>query len=256
MVISSGINEKTIMGLVKAFSDSVAPLTKEIEIQYELETGNHKHGTAWDIRFTRIKKAALQNDLVVLKLKRGMWTFVTVLNLDTGIMYVFSKEKNFDLVIKNFGKNKIHYFHAFVSKNGDPIELDNHQLEFFSTISEEYEARRIEEVQKILGENYPDVKAVVFVIGKEENGKITEVEARLYNRYFQLLDIENWSEFISEDHQYEDIFVSNEESEDESVEEWVIPTLKAHIKQRKHAFDKKIAEEKKDRDDLNEEKKS
>lgn len=250
MVISSGINDETIKDLVKAFSSSVASLVKEMEMQYELETGNHKHGSAWDIRFNRIKKAALKNNLVVLTRKRGFWTFVVVLNLDTGFLYVFSKEENFEVVIKNFGKKKIHYFHAFVSKNSGPVELEHQQLGFFSRLPDDYETRRIAEVQKILAEDYPAVKEVVFVIGKEKDGKIVEVEARLYNRYFELLDTENWSKFISEDYQYEDIFISNEQLIDDSVQKPVIPVVKEHIKRRKDSFKKKIAEEKKTKDNL------
>ncbi len=152
MKIISGLNDETIESLVKAFAGTTNDVVDEIKQEYGLETGNFKNGGVWDIRFRRIKQVALENGLIVLTKRRGIWTFICVLDTGTGILYVFSKEKNLDIVIKKLGRKNIHYFHAFVSLSSGPIDLDYQQISLFPTLTEEYENRRLREAQKILGE--------------------------------------------------------------------------------------------------------
>ncbi|MCM3452756.1 DUF5986 family protein [Heyndrickxia oleronia] len=236
--------------IVKAFTSTTHDVIREIQVEHGLDTGNFKSGGNWDLRFKRIKNAALKHGLIVLTKKRGIWNFILVLNINTGIMYVFSKDKNIKTVIKKLGKNSIHYFHAFVSLNSDPYELDNQQMELFPMLSEEYEAKRIQEVQKILGEEYPLVKQVVFVVALEEDRKIVGVEAKLFNRYFELKDVENWTSYMSTD-DYSDIFISNELPLEQ--QQTVIPKLKQSVKDRKHHFDKTIATRKSEKEQFKEE---
>ncbi|HWL22405.1 MAG TPA: DUF5986 family protein [Ureibacillus sp.] len=252
MKISLGINQEVIGELVKAFSDSTTQTLNEVIQEQGWETGNFKNGANWDTRFKRLKKVALQNNLVVLTRKRGIWTFIVLLNIQTGVMYVFSKEKNIEIVKRNFGKKKIHYFHAFLSLNSGPVELDNQQLEFFPKVTDDYDARRIFEVQKILGEEYPLVKQVVFVVAKEEGRKIIGVEAQLYNRYFGLLDSEDWTSSMSVD-QYDDLLEPAEQTFDEDDISDIIPKVKQTVKDRKNHFDKKIAQKKKETEQSKEE---
>ncbi|MBL5794170.1 DUF5986 family protein [Heyndrickxia sporothermodurans] len=230
--VGIGMDETVIGSLVKAFALETKSVTNEVKLENDWHTRNFENGGSWDTRFGRITKSALEHGLVVLQRKRGTWEFVVVLNTETGFLYVFSKEKNFDIVQKKFGKNKIHYFHAFVSINSGPVDLDDLQQELFPRFPEEYEQKRIEEVRKILGEEYPHVNRIVFVIGKEESKRIVNVEAKLYNRYFELVDMEDWSKYIPSD-QYGDIFVPNEQINDEVEEPKVIPKVKQTIKNRK-----------------------
>lgn len=229
--VNIGLDESTVESMVKAFSHNTDPVINEVREEYGWDTGNYKNGGSWDTRFNRIKLSALQNDLVVLQRKRGIWNFIVVLDIEDGQLFIFSKEKNFDIVKKKFGENSIHYFHALVSLNSKPRNLDNQQLELFSTTTDEYEARRLEEVQKILGEEYPLVKEVIFVIGEEENHRFVKVEARLYTRFFELVDKEDWTAYIA-DEQYEDVLELNESGNDDT-EEFVIPKVKKAIKNRK-----------------------
>jgi hypothetical protein len=243
--ISLGLSRTVTKDLVKAFTNSTSHVLKDIQLEHGLDTGNYKNGGAWDVRFKRIREVALSNDLVVLEISRGaLWTFNCILNLETKSMLVFSKEKNLDIVIKKLGTNSIHYFHAFVALNGDPLELDNQQLGLFSPLPDNYEERRLDEVRKILGERYPDVNQVVFVVAKEEDKQITSVEARLFNRYFSLLDIQDWSDYISEE--FNDIFVSNEQDIDQEDEIKPIAKIKPSVKNKKHSFNEKLTKKKDD----------
>ena len=153
-------------------------------------------------------------------------------------------------VIKKLGKKSIHYFHALVSINSNPFDLDRQQQELFPIFTEEYEARRLEEVLKILGEDYPKVKQVVFVVSQEVDRQVTGVEARLYNKYFEPVDVEDWSSYVSED--YSDIFVSNEQDND--IETKPIAKIKDSIKIKRDHLKPTIpkkTDDKKKEEDLN-----
>lgn len=246
MKISTGTEKQVIRDIVKAFSKNTQDVIYDIQMEHGLDTGNFINGGVWDVRFNRIKLAALQNGLVVLKRKRGIWKFILLLDVESGIMYVFTRDNNLETVIKQLGKKNIHYFHAFVSLNSGPLEMGTQQLGLFSMFPEDYEAKRLAEAQKILGEEYPQVKQVVFIVAKEEAKQIVSVEARLFNRYFELLDVENLSSFISGDN-YSDIFVSNEKTIAE-VPAPVIPKVKQNIKERKNHFDQGIPSAKNKKD--------
>jgi hypothetical protein len=244
-----GLNRSIAELLVGSFTEGTDSIINEIKEEHGMDTGNFKNGGSWDIRFNRIKQVALQNDLVVLTRRRGIWSFVCALDIDTGSLYIFSKEKNLDTVVKNFGKKKIHYFHAFVSLNSGPLEFDTQQLSLFVTLSDEYENKRLMEVQNILGEEYPLVKQVIFVVAQEIDRKMVSVEARLYNRYFELVDKVDWSMYVSKD-EYSDLAVLNEEVMENTD---IIPKVKLSIKKRKEHFDQEIAKKKLNDNDIKEE---
>lgn len=247
MDIAAGMDNSVIDDIVKAFSGTIQDLVYEVKQEYGWDTENFKNGGMWDARFNRIKYAALKNDLVVLMRKRGIWTFVCVLNPDTGILYVFSKEKNLEAVAKNFGRKNIHYFHAFVSLNSEEVDLENKQMSLFPKLTDDYEARRIEEVQKILGEDYPLVEQVVFIVAKEENREIVGVEAKLYNRFFEPLDTENWTLFVPKDEYSRILGVEEENVDNTDNNSIILPKVKQQIKNRRDMLEKEIALKKEDR---------
>ncbi|MFB9327816.1 DUF5986 family protein [Paenibacillus aurantiacus] len=238
--------------LVRSFTEGTDQVISEIKEEYGMDTGNFKNGGAWDIRFRRIKSTALQHNLVVLTRRRGIWNFVCAIDLDTGNLYIFSKEKNLDKVVKNFGKRKIHYFHAFVSLNSGPVDFDNQQMLLFESLTEEYEYKRLMEVQRILGDEYPLVKRVIFVVAQEVNRKIIGVEAKLFNRYFELVDKLDLSMYIAKD-EYSDLSLPAELDEDEEESLSTIPKIKQSIKNRRLSSDDKIPVKKSDKNNEEEE---
>lgn len=245
--MSFGINESTIESLVNAFSESTRSVMNDIRIEHGLNTGNFQNGGAWDVRFNRLTQAALKNELVVITKRRCIWTFILLLNAETGSLFIFSKQKNLENVIKKFGKDSIHYFHAIVSLNSDPVEFESQQQGLFSMFPDEYEERRLMEAQKVLGEDYSSVSQVIFVTAQEEQGKFVKVEAKLFNRYFELMDIEDWTSYASID-QYSDIIVPSEKSiiEDSETNK-VIPKVKKEVINRKKQFKKPIPNEKREK---------
>ena len=252
MSISSGMGHLVIGNLVKAFTGTTNEVVNVVRQEYGWDTGNFKNGGSWDTRFNRIKQVALQNELLVLTRKRAIWSFICVLNLDSGTLYVFSKDKNLEGVIKKLGRENIHYFQAFVSLNSDPVDMDNQQMSFFSVFPEDYEMRRIREAQKILGEEYPLVNQVIFVVAKEEERKIVGVEAKLFNRYFELIDVQDWSAHVPDD-EYGSILVIDEETIDNTENIGIIPKVKLEVKNRKNHFEKEIPSKKQQKKDIKEE---
>lgn len=252
MDLDIGLDESTIKDLVQAFGGTTQDVVMEVRQEYGWDTANFKNGGMWDIRFNRIKSAALQHDLTVVKRKRGIWTFLCVLDL-AGVLYIFSKENNLETVIKNFGKKNIHYFHAFVSLNGTAVDLGDRQMSLLPRLTDDYEERRVEEIQKILGEDYPQVEQVVFVVAKEENREIVGVEARLYSRFFEPLGSEDWSSFVPKD-EYSRILGVEEGIVEDTDSDVVIPKVKDKIRRRRDADETEIAlRRQKDSDAINKE---
>lgn len=223
-----GFSDTAVKDLVKAFSESTIKDLNDMTMEYGLHTGNFKSFGSWDLRFNRISNAARKHGLDVLTRKRGgLWTFNAVLNPDTGALIVFTKEKNLNLVIKEFGSESIHYFHALLSKN-----RENQQTELFREYADEFDAKRTIEAQKILEEDYSSVNQVFFIVGQEESKKMTSAAIKLYDSYFNLLDIIDLTNNIPEDN-YDDIFVSNEQNTNEEEEAPLIPVIKESTKKRK-----------------------
>ncbi|MBD8007446.1 DUF5986 family protein [Bacillus norwichensis] len=240
-----GLSEAGIKSIVQAFSDKTIDVLNEAGELYGLnETGNFKNFGSWDLIFNRIKNAALLHDLIVIKKKRGNWKFIIILDDETGTLLVFTKEKNIEKVIKDFGKENIHYFHAFVGMNPNPIELADRQLQLFPIITNEYEEKRIAEAQKILGEDYSSVNQVIFITAKEERKEIISVEARLYSPYFELLDRNDWSQYITEK-QYSDVLnVFDDETVDNDDEIGTIPKVRKEIQDSKKLTEERIPSQK------------
>ncbi|QDY45794.1 hypothetical protein FK545_11275 [Planococcus glaciei] len=237
MEIEYGTKREIVGDLIRAFTKSPFDVIDEIKQEHEMSTENFKSRGAWDVRFDRIKHTALHHELAVLTKKRGIWTFICVLDLDSGTLFVFSKKNNLESIMKKLGRKSIHYFHAFVSVDSHPMDLDEQQLSFFPILHEEYEARRLQEIRKILGEDYPSVSQVVFLVADEVHGKILGAKAMLFNRFFEEIAIDDLSLYIVEEG-YSDIFTV-EETDTIEEEKTLIPKVKEQVKKRRDYFEKK-----------------
>ncbi|WP_214738107.1 DUF5986 family protein [Exiguobacterium sp. s162] len=232
-----------IANLVNAFTESVDFTLTDIKNDYDLTTENGKHGLAWDIRFDRIKTSALSDELVVLTKKRNnLWSFICVLDDQDSVLYIFVKDKNLKRIKKKFGKNSIHYFHAFVSINGQPYNLNETQLSLFQTLSSEYEMNRVLEVQKVLGDDHLRVKEVKFIVAKEEAKQIIGAEVHKYDSFFNLISIEDYSNHISTP-TFSDVITNTQVSEISETQE-IIPKIKDSLKKRRQVDNNPIPKNK------------
>lgn len=226
------VEESIVSQMVKGFSQSTVDTIRDIAHEYDLsKTGNFKNMGSWDVRFSRVSRVGLQNGYLALVKKRGVWNFLVLLNEATGTLYVFSKEKNIELVKKNFGKDKIHYFHALLTINGEFIELTNGEMNLFEDYYAEYDEKRLIEARKVLSEDFSSVKQVVFVVGKEVDKEIAEVEARLYNKYFELVDVMDWSNYIDKVEYADADSYSYSEDEEHQVNELLVK-VKQEVKDK------------------------
>ncbi|WP_214779317.1 DUF5986 family protein [Exiguobacterium sp. s22] len=224
-------SSEKIGNIINAFTEPVILTLSDIKTDYDLTTENGKHGLAWDIRFNRIKTRALLNNFVVLTKKRNnLWSFICVLDDSDDILYVFVKNKNLMRIKKEFGKNSIHYFHAIVSLDGKPHDLNELQLSLFPPLSQEYELNRLLEVKKVLGDDHLRVKEVRFIVAKEEDRQIVGAEVHKYDRYFNLTSIEDYSNYVSLPTVNE--ITLNSELTDEKEQQVVIPKIKDSLKKQ------------------------
>lgn len=220
-----------INSLSKAFSKSVSRDVNEILSENLLSTYNGKYMLIWDFRFTNIEKTTIEIGFKSLRIKRGgLWTAVASLDLETGYLYIYTKEKNLETVINKFGNSVIHYFHALISKNTEDDESEGIQISLFSKTDEDFEQKRTILCQEILGGFYSDVKEVFFIVGNEEYGKIIDVSVRYYNKFFELLETKELIENI--DVVEYDTLLEVELSK-EPEEKGKIATLKSGLKGKK-----------------------
>lgn len=193
--------------LIKAFSQNTENTLDEIEFNYNMDCGNFRNGGSWDLRFGRIEDSVKNNnDVAILNRERGIWKYKAILFASTGTLFIFTKEKNLDKVIKEKSNTeKIHYFHALVYLNVDNVGVNVQlDLDLFNYYDEEFEERRKREVQKILMDYYSQVKQVYFIVGTERNKQIVEVKVQHFNRQFEFLKEVNLSNYISKG-EYEDV---------------------------------------------------
>ncbi|WGF39906.1 MULTISPECIES: DUF5986 family protein [Lysinibacillus] len=200
-------DELQMKKLVMAFSQNTENTLDEIEFNYNMGTGNFRQSGSWDLRFGRIEDSVKnKSDVAILNRERGIWKYKAILFATTGTLFVFTKEKNLDKVIKEKSNTeKIHYFHALVYLNVENVGT-NVQLDLFDYYDESFELRREREVQKILMEYYSQVKQVYFIVGTERNKQIVEVKVQHFNRQFEFLKEVDLSKYISKG-EYEDILL-------------------------------------------------
>ncbi|PAC82351.1 hypothetical protein CHI05_07520 [Bacillus sp. 7788] len=224
--------------LVRAFSDPVNTSLQDLkEFMGYRATFNSRGMSAWDIRFNRIQTLEDEkSDIRTLISNRRFWEFA--MSLKNRTLYIYTKESNLERVRKNFGKSKIHYFHAFLYKN---IKFDDHyhvsgecvQGTLFNSGIEDYNEKRKFEAIKMLGENYTEIDQVIFVTLKEEKGKAVKVDANLFSSDFRLVYKEDWSAFINPAYEESKLNeqVSNSKSGTGNTNK-TIPVLKPEIQKK------------------------
>lgn len=198
-------DELMMKKLIIAFSQNTENTLDEIEFNFNMDSGNFRNGGSWDLRFGRIEDSVKnKSDIAVLNRERGIWKYKAILIESTGTLFVFTKEKNLDKVIKEKSNiEKIHYFHALLYLNVESAGV-NVQLNLFNPYDENFEMRREREAQKILLDYYSQVKQVYFIVGTERNKKIVGVKVQHFNRHFEFLKEVELSNYISKV-EYEDV---------------------------------------------------
>jgi len=94
-------DELQMKKLVMAFSQNTENTLDEIEFNYNMGTGNFRQSGSWDLRFGRIEDSVKnKSDVAILNRERGIWKYKAILFATTGTLFVFTKEKNLDKVIK------------------------------------------------------------------------------------------------------------------------------------------------------------
>ncbi|MGN7283498.1 DUF5986 family protein [Shouchella rhizosphaerae] len=241
MNIGTNLKDDAIKDMVKAFSASADGEIYEIEMGFGLErTRNFKNGVSWDITFRNIAAAAEKHGLEVIKIKRGIWNFIALMDPRTGYLFVFTKENNLEMVIKNSGKKSIHYFYAFIAMHDDITAEFSYSCSLIPQFDKEYEEKRIIEAQKILDENFSRVKRVIFVTKKKEMQGISTVKAKLYDKNFFLVDTEDWSHHAS-DVGYGDL-LENDELESPTLP--MLAKVKPNIKELKRSKERELVKKK------------
>lgn len=104
-------------------NDSITQLKNAIDSNNNPATGNSLPMFRWDVRYSKIKKIGIENNLKVIVIKRGnLWELVVLMDEETKEISLFMSEKNLKKVINK--NSPTHYMSILSYANKDePLQM-------------------------------------------------------------------------------------------------------------------------------------
>lgn len=168
--------------------------------------------------------------------KRGAWYFVPLFNKETGTLFSVMREERFNALQKKQEKRrKAHYVDALVRSFN--IDLDqNKQMNLFKEeqFPEDEVKTIVEGVLRGFQLNNAVVRRYATILFEEYNSELISVRCCVLDSSLQIVDEENWSEFI---HYNESVIVDTVENISEEKE---MPKIKLKDKAKKRIGQKDL----------------
>lgn len=168
--------------------------------------------------------------------KRGAWYFVPLLNKETGTLFSVMREDRFNALQKKQEKRrKAHYVDALVRSFN--IDLDqNKQMSLFKEeqFPEDEVKAIVEGILKEFQMNNAVVSRYATILFEEYNSELISVRCCVLDSSLQVVEEEDWSEFI---HYNESIIVDTVEN---TLEEREMPKIKLKAKAKKRIGQKDL----------------
>lgn len=158
-------------------------------------------------KYDRISEALLSNfgnrdNFKVIKLRRGGYNVVLVFDILEKTLYSVMSDGNFNRKMKRKDKSKVSYLDALLEYNKQYIgDLDQVKMDFTADIfnSTLYKKRVInEEIRNLLD----GVEPLKYIMVKVDIHylELVSVEALLVNNNFDIIETNDWSEYIDVDY--------------------------------------------------------
>lgn len=217
--------------VVKCLSDAIGDDVKACLQREHINDrkSNSKKFLKWDLINRNFITDFSDKEVTAEYAKRGAWYFVPLFNKETGTLFSVMREDRFsELQRKQEKRRKAHYVDALVKSFN--IDLDqNKQLSLFGEEQfDEDEVKAI--VEGILREfqiNSSVVHRYATILFEEYNSELVSVRCCVLDSSLQIVDEENWNEFI---HYNESVVVDTVENASEEKE---MPKIKLKDKARK-----------------------
>lgn len=165
---------------------------------------NAKHFVKMDnIANCVIKSFEEEDRLKIITFQRGSYTVVLVYDTENYILYSLMSSKRFQELLDRKDHSHVHYLDALVNFN-DKLDVERYQ----QVIDESIFEQNINEIDKIKEKVINQINGIepekyITVSFSMDNFRLISVEAILTSEYLEVIDREDWSEFIEID--YSDI---------------------------------------------------
>lgn len=183
--------------IVAAFSEECQTDQKRIKDDNGFITYNSRAMTAWDLRFKRICQVADSLGFEIIRASRSiLWEFIGIFS--EGELYLFFKDKNIKLVLKECEDNPYHYVLCALGFNESANDKSNNvQLEL---LENEFKEKRNEINTKLFGAYYEKIKEVRIFTIDEFNGKAIRAEELFLDSKGNYVEVTDYSDAISTDY--------------------------------------------------------
>lgn len=162
-----------------------------------------------------IKAFEKDPNLNVITLKRGGYTLVLVYDIVHDVLYSLMSSRRFEELLDRKDRSHVHYLDALVNFND---KYDRYQLVIVDDSFCEQNVERINQIKEnvIIQLNKTEPGKYITVSFGMDNFRLISVEAILTSEYLEVVDREDWSEYIEVD--YNDISYDDSEANDDNDE--------------------------------------
>lgn len=217
--------------VVKCLSDAIGDDVKACLQREHINDrkSNAKKFLKWDLINRNFIANFSSEELTAEYAKRGAWYFVPLFNKETGTLFSVMREDRFsELQRKQEHRKKAHYVDALVKSFN--IDLDqNQQLSLFE--EEQFDENEVKVIVEGILRDFQIDSSVVHryatILFEEYNSELVSVRCCVLDSSLQIVDEENWNEFI---HYNESVVVDTVEN---TLEEKEMPKIKLKDKARK-----------------------
>lgn len=197
--IDSYIKEKFVSSIKNGLSE-----TQNMYYGRLKRISNAKHFVKMDeIVNSVIQTLEQDSDFQIITLKRGSYELVLFYHMDSDTLFSLMSLNRFQDLLNRKDYSHVHYLDALINFN-DKLNYDRQQMVidecYFEQESEKIEYIK-EQVKNLLGGIEPG--KYITIVFDMDNFRLVSVEAILTSEYLEVVEREDWSEFIEID--YSDI---------------------------------------------------
>ena len=194
------LKDATKYSIVKCLSDAIRDDVKACLQREHINDrkSNAKKFLKWDLINRNFIINFSSTELTAEYAKRGAWYFVPLFNKETGTLFSVMREDRFnELQRKQEKRRKAHYVDALV--NSFNIDLDqNKQLNLFE--EEQFDENEVKTIVEGILRDFQIESSVVHryatILFEEYNSDLISIRCCVLDSSLQIVDEEDWNEFI------------------------------------------------------------
>lgn len=191
--------------IIQAICDGNKKDIEDFNKENNLYTSNNIHMLKWDFINTNLAQKLRGEKFVCYKVKRGIWQFVLIHDIENNVYYSLMNEKNLleirENVQKRFNKSVVHYLDAlaYINNGIKPIVERDRQGKLFIEDTEAWEDQVSRVLEQITSGITTQGAKYVLISFATRALETISVLAQIPTQDLGIAHIEDWSEFIAPD---------------------------------------------------------